>query len=269
MGWAVKLDKGDFAGRERPGGLRRTTPGLLASVSSSKPSGSPAKGLSCSRGRRAGRRGDLGNVFADPEVSLAMALVDPAAAAIGTPLTVDVRGHREPAHVVKLPFYKRRANGSGRLITVALQSVRNSDFNQDSALDEDHRFMDLKTLRFAPTHEWVHLAGQRRDGRHQQVRRRSVDRPDHDRAAGRRDPGRARQELRRNRERQGGQRPVRSAWRARSSRSTARSPNNVQLLAEDPYDKGWLIKIKVDQPVDTSGLLDLDAYEAKVAEEGH
>ena len=34
-----------------------------------------------------------------------------------------------------------------------------------------------------------------------------------------------------------------------------------QLLAEDPYDKGWLIKIKVDQPVDTSGLMDLDTYE--------
>ena len=44
---------------------------------------------------------------------------------------------------------------------------------------------------------------------------------------------------------------------------------NVQLLAEDPYDKGWLIKIKVDQPLDTSGLMDLDTYEKKVAEEGH
>jgi glycine cleavage system H protein len=45
--------------------------------------------------------------------------------------------------------------------------------------------------------------------------------------------------------------------------------SNVSLLAEDPYDAGWLIKIKVDQPVDTSGLMDLDAYESKVAEEGH
>ena len=44
---------------------------------------------------------------------------------------------------------------------------------------------------------------------------------------------------------------------------------NVQLLAEDPYDKAWLIKIKVDQPVDTSKLLDLAAYEKKVAEEEH
>jgi glycine cleavage system H protein len=44
---------------------------------------------------------------------------------------------------------------------------------------------------------------------------------------------------------------------------------NVQLLAGDPYDKGWLVKIKVAQPVDTSGLMDLDTYEKKVAEEGH
>jgi glycine cleavage system H protein len=44
---------------------------------------------------------------------------------------------------------------------------------------------------------------------------------------------------------------------------------NVQLLAEDPYDKGWLVKIKVVEPVDTSGLMDLDSYEKKVAEEGH
>ena len=45
--------------------------------------------------------------------------------------------------------------------------------------------------------------------------------------------------------------------------------SNVSLLAEDPYDKGWLIKIKVDQPADTSTLMDLDTYESQVAEEGH
>ena len=33
----------------------------------------------------------------------------------------------------------------------------------------------------------------------------------------------------------------------------AQVAGNVGLLAEDPYDKGWLIKVKVDQPVDTSG----------------
>jgi glycine cleavage system H protein len=44
---------------------------------------------------------------------------------------------------------------------------------------------------------------------------------------------------------------------------------NVQLLAEDPFEKGWLVKIKVTEPLDTSGLMDLFIYEKKVAEEGH
>jgi glycine cleavage system H protein len=44
---------------------------------------------------------------------------------------------------------------------------------------------------------------------------------------------------------------------------------NVGLLAEDPYDKGWLIKVKLDQPVDTSALMGLATYEKKVADEAH
>jgi aminomethyltransferase len=39
--------------------------------------------------------------------SLAMALVDPAVATVGTSLTVDVRGHAEPAHVTAIPFYRK------------------------------------------------------------------------------------------------------------------------------------------------------------------
>ena len=38
------------------------------------------------------------------QTSIAMAMVAPDARAIGTPLSVDVRGHRESARVVKLPF---------------------------------------------------------------------------------------------------------------------------------------------------------------------
>ncbi len=38
---------------------------------------------------------------------IAMAYVDPAASAEGTPLFMDVRGTRVPASVVRLPFYKR------------------------------------------------------------------------------------------------------------------------------------------------------------------
>ena len=41
------------------------------------------------------------------ECPLAMAYVKPVAAAIGTPLTVDIRGTQLPATVVPLPFYER------------------------------------------------------------------------------------------------------------------------------------------------------------------
>jgi aminomethyltransferase len=44
------------------------------------------------------------------EQSLAMAYVTPEASAVGTQVTVDIRGQHEPAEVVKLPFYKRVAN---------------------------------------------------------------------------------------------------------------------------------------------------------------
>jgi glycine cleavage system H protein len=45
--------------------------------------------------------------------------------------------------------------------------------------------------------------------------------------------------------------------------------SNVQLLSEDPYGQGWLIKARVDDPSAVSQLMDFDAYEKKVAEEAH
>jgi glycine cleavage system H protein len=44
---------------------------------------------------------------------------------------------------------------------------------------------------------------------------------------------------------------------------------NVQLLSDDPYGAGWLIKIKVDDPAAVSALMDHDAYEKMVADEAH
>ena len=44
---------------------------------------------------------------------------------------------------------------------------------------------------------------------------------------------------------------------------------NVQLLSDDPYGAGWLIKLRVDDPSAVSQLMDHDAYEKKVAEDAH
>ncbi len=34
-----------------------------------------------------------------------------------------------------------------------------------------------------------------------------------------------------------------------------------ELINKDPYDKGWIIKIKVDNSADVAALLDADAYQ--------
>ena len=44
---------------------------------------------------------------------------------------------------------------------------------------------------------------------------------------------------------------------------------NVQILADDSYTKGWLIKVKVDSSSKVPELLDYASYEKKVAEEAH
>jgi aminomethyltransferase len=106
VGWAVKLDKGDFAGHTA---LKdwKDSPGLAR----------VGLKLESKRIARQGAivfSGDLqvgevtsGTFSPTLETSLAMALVDPRSVTIGNELAIDVRGHREPARVVKLPFYKR------------------------------------------------------------------------------------------------------------------------------------------------------------------
>ncbi|QEH32658.1 Glycine cleavage system T protein [Aquisphaera giovannonii] len=108
LGWAVKLDKGEFVGREALRAFRASP-------------GSTRVGLRLD-GKRIARQGawvlqggvKVGEVtsgtFAPTlQASLAMALVETAAAEAGTALEVDVRGHSEPAKVVPLPFYRRPA----------------------------------------------------------------------------------------------------------------------------------------------------------------
>ena len=106
VGWAVKLDKGDFIGREA---LRRWK----------RSPGQTRVGLRL-EGKRIARQGStvldgdrpVGTVssgtFAPTlQSSLAMAFVEPSLAQVGTRLAVDVRGHREVAEIVELPFYRR------------------------------------------------------------------------------------------------------------------------------------------------------------------
>ena len=107
LGWAVKMDKGDFIGRDAL--LRRRDDASL-----------PRRvGLEL-EGRRAAREGSAvlsdgrtigrvtsGTVTPTLNKAIAMAYVEPAQTAVGTSFVVDVRGKTEPARVVALPFYRR------------------------------------------------------------------------------------------------------------------------------------------------------------------
>lgn len=108
LGWAVKLGKGEFLGRD-------------ALQSAKANPGQTRVGLEL-EGKRIARQGaevfhegapvglvTSGTFSPTLQRSLAMALVDPSAASPSGALTIDVRGHFELARVVKLPFYKRQA----------------------------------------------------------------------------------------------------------------------------------------------------------------
>jgi aminomethyltransferase len=107
LAWAVKLDKGDFIGREAL--LRRRD----------DPAPRQRVGLAL-EGKRIAREGaallhegrEVGRVTSGtfgPTVgqSIAMAYVERTLTLPGTALSVDVRGKAEPARVVPLPFYRR------------------------------------------------------------------------------------------------------------------------------------------------------------------
>ena len=40
-----------------------------------------------------------------------------------------------------------------------------------------------------------------------------------------------------------------------------RVAHNPDLVAEDPYDAGWLIKLRLDEPAEVEGLLSAEEYE--------
>jgi aminomethyltransferase len=108
LGWAVKLEKGDFLGRE-------------AILKRSKDPSCPRRvGLEL-EGKRIAREGaalladgrQVGKVTSgtySPTLSkaIAMGYVEPGHTALGTHLEIDVRGKMGMATVVEMPFYRRK-----------------------------------------------------------------------------------------------------------------------------------------------------------------
>ncbi len=107
LGWAVHLDKGDFIGRDallrrRDDSARPRRVGLVLDGTRSA-----REGCRVLFGGRA--MGTVTSGAPAPTVGkpVAMAYVEPQAAAAGTAVEIDIRGKTESARVVPLPFYKR------------------------------------------------------------------------------------------------------------------------------------------------------------------
>jgi glycine cleavage system H protein len=46
-------------------------------------------------------------------------------------------------------------------------------------------------------------------------------------------------------------------------------PKRLETLGQDPYEVGWIARIKPDNPADLAGLLDQTGYDALVAKQSH
>jgi len=103
----IKFDKSIFVGREallqqQATGIAKQLVGLIMDAP-----GVPRHGYGLWTKEQVVGAVTSGTQSPTLGVGIAMGYVPPAYVAVGTPLTVDIRGRRVPAHVVARPFYRR------------------------------------------------------------------------------------------------------------------------------------------------------------------
>jgi aminomethyltransferase len=107
LGWTVKLDKGDFIGRQALVAAKEAGPRKKLVGFEARGRGIAREGHAVHAGGEAVGRVTSGTWSPTFEKALGMAYVAPGQAAVGTELEVDVRGRRLPVEVVATPFYRR------------------------------------------------------------------------------------------------------------------------------------------------------------------
>jgi aminomethyltransferase len=108
LGWVVKLEKGEFAGRaallrQKEQGLSRKLVGFVLTDPGIARHGYPVQ----HEGRKVGEV-TSGTRSPSLKVSIGLAYVPPALAAEGSTFSVEIRGRAAAAKVVKTPFYVRK-----------------------------------------------------------------------------------------------------------------------------------------------------------------
>jgi aminomethyltransferase len=112
LGWAVKLDKGDFVGRGpiaamKESGAPRRTVGFKLRPEGTRRSGAPRTGYAVQLDGRPVGFVTSGAMSPTLGENVGLALVERGVAGVGKPLEIVVRDRCVPAVQVKTPFYKR------------------------------------------------------------------------------------------------------------------------------------------------------------------
>jgi aminomethyltransferase len=108
LGWAVKLDKGPFVGREHIAAVKESGPARrTVGFQLLERAGSARHGYPVNVGQR--RVGQVTSGAHSPTMGteIGLALVDADVAGVGRPLDIEIRGRPVRAEQVKLPFYRR------------------------------------------------------------------------------------------------------------------------------------------------------------------
>jgi aminomethyltransferase len=108
LGWVVKLDKGDFVGRDalvrqKEQGLARKLVGFVLTDTGIARHGYPV----VQEGRKIGEV-TSGTKSPSLKIPIGLAYVPPALAAEGSTFQIEIRGRAAAAKVVKTPFYTRK-----------------------------------------------------------------------------------------------------------------------------------------------------------------
>ena len=227
LGWVVKPAKGEFIGREALEAMRAARRDAQARRLRDGRARGGAPRLPPAEGRRAGRRRHLRLVRAEPSsAASAWATCEPTLAAVGTELDVEIRGAgpRGPAssRPPSIPHTPRRS-----------RRARWRTFRRTSGTRKEHEWAKLEGDR---ARVGITAFAQEQLGDVVFVELPKVGAK-----------VTAHEDLRRGRVGQGGLRPLRAGHAARSSRSTPSCPRSPRLVNSDPYGKGWMIVIKLDQ----------------------
>jgi aminomethyltransferase len=108
LAWAVKMDKGDFVGRDALLFRRQDTTRPRRVGLELEGKRIAREGSTVLRDGRAIGRVTSGTFGPTVNKAIAMAYVEPAQASVGVACAVDVRGKPAPAQIVPLPFYDRK-----------------------------------------------------------------------------------------------------------------------------------------------------------------